>query len=43
MLDLIAEHPELLRRQRYACSLFEHRDELHGLAKQFDTHGGRKP
>jgi MoaA/NifB/PqqE/SkfB family radical SAM enzyme len=42
-LHAIREHPELLRRQRYACSLFEHCDELHGLAKQFDTHGGRKP
>jgi MoaA/NifB/PqqE/SkfB family radical SAM enzyme len=42
-LRAIREHPKLLRRQRYACSLFEHRAELDGLAQQFDILGGQKP
>jgi MoaA/NifB/PqqE/SkfB family radical SAM enzyme len=42
-LRAIREQPELLQRQRYACSLFEHRAELDGLAQQFGTNGGRKP
>ena len=42
-LRAIREHPELLGRQRYACSLFEHRDALDGLAQQFDADSERKP
>jgi len=42
-LRAIREHPELLGRQRYACSLFEHRDALDGLAQQFDVDSERKP
>jgi MoaA/NifB/PqqE/SkfB family radical SAM enzyme len=38
-LRAIREQPDLLRRQRYACSLFEHRTELDDLAQQFDPHG----
>ena len=42
-LRAIREQPELLRRQHYACALFEHRDELDGLAQQLDAHGSEKP
>ena len=31
----IRDHPELLRRERYACSLFEHRAELDEVAREF--------
>jgi MoaA/NifB/PqqE/SkfB family radical SAM enzyme len=41
-LRAIREQPELLQRQRYACSLFEHRAELDGLAQQFGVHCGQK-
>ena len=41
-LRAIREQPKLLQRQRYACSLFEHRTELDGLAQQFDLHGSQK-
>jgi len=37
-LGAIREHPDLLRRQRYGCALFEHRAELEALAKE---HGAR--
>jgi MoaA/NifB/PqqE/SkfB family radical SAM enzyme len=39
-LRTIREQPNLLQRQRYACSLFEHRAELDILAQQFDTRDG---
>jgi len=42
-LRAIREHPYLLQRNRYACSLFEHRAELDGLAQQFDVRGGQRP
>jgi MoaA/NifB/PqqE/SkfB family radical SAM enzyme len=42
-LRAIREQPKLLQRHRYACSLFEHRAELDGLAQQFGAHGGQKP
>jgi MoaA/NifB/PqqE/SkfB family radical SAM enzyme len=42
-LRAIREQPGLLQRQRYACSLFEHRAELDGLAQQFGANGGQKP
>jgi MoaA/NifB/PqqE/SkfB family radical SAM enzyme len=42
-LHAIREQPNLLQRQRYACSLFEHRAELDGLAQQFDVRGGQRP
>lgn len=42
-LRAIREQPKLLQRQRYACSLFEHRAELDGLAQQFDLHARQKP
>ena len=42
-LRAIRNQPELLQRQRYACSLFEHRAELDDLAQQFDLHGKQKP
>lgn len=32
-LGSIRGHPELLRRQRYACSLFEHLEEIEELAR----------
>ena len=38
-LRAIREQPNLLQRQRYACSLFEHRAELDRLAQQFGVHG----
>ena len=41
-LRAIREQPNLLQRQRYACSLFEHRAELDGLAQQFPDRGGQK-
>lgn len=41
-LQAIREQPSLLRRQRYACSLFEHRAELDGLAQQLGTRDGQK-
>jgi MoaA/NifB/PqqE/SkfB family radical SAM enzyme len=41
-LRTIREQPKLLRRQRYACSLFEHRAELDDLAQQFDLHSSQK-
>jgi MoaA/NifB/PqqE/SkfB family radical SAM enzyme len=34
-LRAIRERPDLLQRQRYACSLFEHYCELDNLAQQF--------
>lgn len=34
-LRAIRENPTLLRRQRFACSMFEHRAELEALAQQF--------
>lgn len=34
-LRAIRENPTLLRRQRFACSLFEHRAELEALAVRF--------
>ncbi len=42
-LRAIREQPELLQRQRYACSLFEHRTELDGLAQQFRIRDGPSP
>jgi MoaA/NifB/PqqE/SkfB family radical SAM enzyme len=42
-LRAIREQPKLLQRQRYACSLFEHRAELDSLAQHFGAHGGQKP
>jgi len=42
-LRAIREQPKLLQRQRYACSLFEHRAELDTLAQQFDMRGRQKP
>jgi len=39
----IRNQPQLLQRQRYACSLFEHRTELDNLAQQFDINGRQKP
>ena len=42
-LRAIRGQPELLRRQRYACALYEHRNELNGLARQFGTNEGQKP
>jgi len=30
-LRAIREHPDLLRRERYACALWEHREEVEGL------------
>jgi len=41
-LRAIREQPKLLQRQRYACSLFEHRAELDGLAQQFGVHCAQK-
>ena len=41
-LRAIREQPKLLQRQRYACSLFEHRAELDDLAQQFDLHYRQK-
>ena len=41
-LRAIREQPKLLQRQRYACSLFEHRAELDTLAQWFDMRGGQK-
>jgi MoaA/NifB/PqqE/SkfB family radical SAM enzyme len=41
-LRAIREQPRLLRRQRYACSLFEHRAELDELAQQLGTRDGQK-
>jgi MoaA/NifB/PqqE/SkfB family radical SAM enzyme len=41
-LRAIREQPQLLQRQRYACSLFEHGAELDGLAQQFGDRGGQK-
>ena len=41
-LRAIREQPRLLQRQRYACSLFEHRSELDGLAQQLGTRDGQK-
>ncbi len=35
-LRAIRERPKLLSRERYACSLFEHRDELDALARELD-------
>lgn len=42
-LRAIREQPRLLQRQRYACSLFEHRTELDGLAQQFGVRDGQEP
>jgi hypothetical protein len=33
-LRAIREHPELLRRKRYACALWEHREEVEGLVRE---------
>ncbi|MFP4058506.1 MAG: radical SAM/SPASM domain-containing protein [Candidatus Brocadiia bacterium] len=33
-LRAIREHPTLLQRERYACALFEHREELLAVARQ---------
>jgi MoaA/NifB/PqqE/SkfB family radical SAM enzyme len=41
-LRAIREQRRLLRRQRYACSLFEHRAELDELAQQLGTRDGQK-
>ncbi|MCK4450270.1 MAG: hypothetical protein KAX26_06730, partial [Anaerolineae bacterium] len=37
-LRTIREHPTLLKRQRFACALFEHRAELGALAQQLAAH-----
>jgi MoaA/NifB/PqqE/SkfB family radical SAM enzyme len=42
-LRAIRGQPELLQRKRYACALYEHRNELNGLARQFGTNEGQKP
>jgi len=42
-LRAIRDQPRLLQRQRYACSLFEHRSELDALAQQFDVRGKQNP
>ena len=42
-LCAIREQPGLLRRHRYACSLFEHRAELDGLARQFGVPDEQTP
>jgi MoaA/NifB/PqqE/SkfB family radical SAM enzyme len=34
-LRAIRQHPTLLQRQRFACSMFEHRAEIQALARQF--------
>lgn len=34
-LRAIREHPHLLRRNRYACALWEHREEVEALAQKF--------
>lgn len=41
-LRAIREQPNLLQRQRYACSLFEHRTELEALAQQFCAHSNER-
>jgi MoaA/NifB/PqqE/SkfB family radical SAM enzyme len=40
-LKQIREHPDLLRRSKYACALFEHRAQLEALAEQFRPHRSR--
>jgi MoaA/NifB/PqqE/SkfB family radical SAM enzyme len=42
-LRAIRSQPSLLQRERYACSLFEHRAELSDLARQFDLQTEHKP
>jgi MoaA/NifB/PqqE/SkfB family radical SAM enzyme len=42
-LRAIREQPKLLKRQNYACSLFEHRAELDRLTQQFDLNSKQKP
>jgi MoaA/NifB/PqqE/SkfB family radical SAM enzyme len=42
-LGAIRNQPKLLQRERYACSLFEHRAELDELAQQFDLHARQEP
>lgn len=42
-LRAIRGQPELLQRHGYACSLFEHRAELDGLAKRFGLHSRQEP
>jgi len=37
-LRAIREHPTLLQRQRFACSMFEHSAEIQALAQHFPTH-----
>jgi MoaA/NifB/PqqE/SkfB family radical SAM enzyme len=39
----IREQPELLQRYQYACALYEHRDELNGLARRFGIGTEQKP
>ena len=40
-LRVIRERPELLRRDCYACSLFEHRAELDAITRWFDASHGQ--
>lgn len=41
-LRAIRQQPKLLQRQRYACSLFEHRIDLDALAQEFDAQARQK-
>lgn len=41
-LCAIRDHPELLRRERYACSLLEHRAELDEVARRFSECSDKK-
>jgi MoaA/NifB/PqqE/SkfB family radical SAM enzyme len=36
-LRAIREHPDLLKRDRYACALWEHREEIEELARKVPT------
>ena len=40
-LRAIREHPELLKRNRYACALWEHREEVEGLVREVDSNFAR--
>lgn len=42
-LRAIREEPGLLRRDCYACALFEHRTELAAIAGRIDREGGKHP
>jgi len=42
-LRSIRERPHLLQRQRFACSLFEHLDEIEDLARAVESSGNPDP